>query len=129
MSTIRNYILVDDDPLNNIISSIEIEGALGEVNVTVFEDPEEGLTYIQEKYAKNLVPTILFLDINMPSISGWQFLESYDTFSDDIKKQLIIYILSSSIDPRDTDKAKTNQYIMGYVPKPLESKVIRSIAG
>jgi len=129
MSTIRNYILVDDDPFNNIISTMEIEGALGEVNVTIFENPEEALTFIQEEYVKTLAPAILFLDINMPSLSGWQFLENYDTFSEEIKKELVIYILSSSIDPRDTEKAKANKYIMGYIPKPLESNMICSIAG
>jgi response regulator RpfG family c-di-GMP phosphodiesterase len=129
MSTIRNYILVDDDPFNNIISNMEIEAALGEVNVTTFEIPEDGLVFIQHEYIKNLIPTVLFLDINMPSLSGWQFLEKFEKFSEELKFKISIYILSSSIDPRDMDKAKANKYIRGYIAKPLESNVILSIAG
>src|ERR1041385_1044555 len=98
MSTVRKYILVDDDPFNNIISSIEIESALGEVDITSFEIPEEGLAFIQHKFIKTLIPTILFLDINMPSLTGWEFMEQYEKFGEAVKKQINIYILSSSVD-------------------------------
>ena len=129
MSTIRKYILVDDDPFNNIISSMEIESALGEVDIKTFEVPEEGLAFIQNEYIKNLLPTILFLDINMPTLTGWEFMEQYEKFSEEVKKQISIYILSSSVDPRDKDKAKANKYIKGFISKPLESETILSLAG
>lgn len=129
MSTIVNYILVDDDPFNNIISNMELEEALGEVAVTIFEMPEECLMFIEDVYVKDLIPTILFLDINMPTLSGWQFMEKYEKFSDEIKDHIRIYILSSSIDPRDIDRATASKYIKGYIQKPIESQTILSVAG
>jgi response regulator RpfG family c-di-GMP phosphodiesterase len=129
MSTLRKYILVDDDPFNNIISNIEIESTLGEVDIKIFEIPEEGLAFIKNEYIKSLMPTILFLDINMPTLTGWEFMEQYEKFSEEIKNQIRIYILSSSVDPRDKDKAEAHKYIKGFISKPLEHETILSVAG
>ena len=129
MSTIRTYILVDDDPFNNMISSGEIESTLGQVDIATFEIPEEGLSFIQHEYIKSLVPTILFLDINMPTLTGWEFMEQYNKFSDHVKKQISIYILSSSVDPLDKNKAESNENIKGFISKPLESETILTLAG
>ena len=129
MSTIRKYILVDDDPFNNIISSEEIESTLGQVDIATFEMPEDGLAFIQHEYIKSLMPTILFLDINMPTLTGWEFMEQYNKFSDKVKNQISIYILSSSVDPLDKYKAESNENIKGFISKPLESETILSLAG
>ena len=128
MSAIRNYIIVDDDPINNIICKMQLEIALGAVDIKTFESPEEGLEFIENEFVKSPVPTILFLDINMPSISGWEFLEQYEKFIEDVKTQIAIYILSSSVDPRDKDKASANKYIKGFLSKPLDKAMILSIA-
>jgi response regulator RpfG family c-di-GMP phosphodiesterase len=128
MSTIRKYILIDDDPFNNIISNIELESTLGEVDIKTFEIPEEGLAFIKNEYIKILMPTILFLDINMPTLTGWEFIEQYEKYRTEIKNQITIYILSSSVDPHDIDKAKANKHIKGFISKPLQSDVILSIA-
>ena len=128
MSAIRNYIIVDDDPINNIICKMQLEIALGAVDIKTFESPEKGLEFIENEFVKSPVPTILFLDINMPSISGWEFLEQYEKFIEDVKTQIAIYILSSSVDPRDKDKASANKYIKGFLSKPLDKAMILSIA-
>jgi len=129
MSTIQKYILVDDDPFNNIISNIEIESALGKVDIISFEIPEEGLAFIEREYKRTLMPTILFVDINMPTITGWEFMEQYEKFSEEIKRQISVYIVSSSLDPGDVDKADANKYIKGFISKPLNHEMILSIAG
>ena len=129
MSTIRKYIIVDDDPINNIICKMQIESTLGGVDIKTFEVPEEGLAYIQNEYIKSLEPTVLFLDINMPTITGWEFMEEYEKFSEAIKKQISVYIVSSSLDVRDMDKAGGNKYIKGFISKPLQREMILSIAG
>ena len=129
MSTIRKYIIVDDDPLNNLLCTMQLKSKLGEVEIKTFEVPEEGLAFIQNEYIKSLEPTVLLLDINMPTINGWEFMEQYEGFGEEVKNQITIYILSSSIDQRDRDKAKANQYIKGFISKPLNNGAILSIAG
>jgi CheY-like chemotaxis protein len=129
MSAVLKYILVDDDHLCNEISGMVLEDALGEVDIKAFTRPEEALEFIEKEYAKNLGHTVLFLDINMPRINGWQFLERYEKFSEQIKRQINIYILSSSIDRLDKNKAEANSNVAGFISKPLDIETLTSISG
>jgi len=126
MSTDLKYIIVDDDSFNNTICTMILEDALGNVEIQEFTKPEKALLFIRENVKS---PTILFLDINMPTLSGWDFLEQYEKFSEGVKMHVSIYMLSSSLDRRDKDKAKANKYVKGFISKPLEFETVISIAG
>ncbi len=106
-----------------------LKNLFGEVDIKTFTVPEEGLVFIENEYMTNLEPAILFLDINMPTLTGWEFMDRYEKFSEEVKKQISIYILSSSVDQRDKDKAKANQYIKDFISKPLKRETILSISG
>lgn len=125
MSTDLKYIVVDDDSFNNMICRMIIEDALGEVEINEFTEPEEGLLFIQQNIKS---PAVLFLDINMPTLTGWEFLEHYDKFDEEVKTHVSVYILSSSLDWRDKDKASANKYVKGFLSKPLEFETVISIA-
>jgi len=129
MSLKKKYIIVDDDPTNNIICNIMLEMVLGKVDIKTFESPEKGLSFIKNEYSKSLFPTVLFLDINMPTLTGWQFMEEFEKLGKKVKDKISVYILSSSVDSRDKDKARANKYIKGFISKPLEKEVILSVCG
>jgi CheY-like chemotaxis protein len=78
----KHFLLIDDDPQNNMISAMVIRNSLQdtEVQVTDFINPEVGLKYIGTTYINEISKekTILFLDINMPILSGWEFLENLE---------------------------------------------------
>jgi len=129
MSTDVRFILVDDDDFNNILHDIVIKSILGEgVDIETFTEPEKGLEFIQEKYAESSDHTVLFLDIHMPKINGWEFLMRYEEFSDEVKIQISIYVLSTSLDHRDRNKAADNKNVKGFVSKPITTETILSIA-
>ena len=128
MSTIQSFILIDDDPFNNVICSMVIEQSIGKADIKSFEVAEEGLLHIGN-FNKDHEPAILFLDINMPGMTGWEFLERFEKFGDHIKEKISIYILSSSIDERDKDKATFSKYISGFISKPLRQQTVFTIAG
>ena len=70
-------------------------------------------------------PTILFLDLSMPEMTGWDWLFKFEQLPHTIKKQVTIYILTSSISSKDSERAKTNVYVKSYILKPLnKSKVL-----
>jgi len=119
---INHFILVDDDPLNNMLSQIAIEDALEFADIKKYEKPLLALREIEEDYAKlrKDEKTILFLDINMPLMTGWQFLDVYKGFSEFIRNQIIIFILSSSVYRRDVEQAETNPLVAGFISKPLD---------
>jgi two-component SAPR family response regulator len=128
MSTDMKFILVDDDDFTNILHDIIIKDTLGEeADIETFSKPEEGLEFIKKNYAESSGRTVLFLDINMPRINGWEFLEQYEEFSEAIKKQINIYILSSSLDHRDMRRAEENKNVRGFISKPLTTETILAI--
>lgn len=129
VNQILTYIIVDDDSFNNLLCKIVIEKTLGLVNIETFTLPAQALDFILNKYENILLPTVLFLDINMPTMTGWEFLEKFEKLSDTIKQQITLYILSSSVDERDKAKADNNKYIKGFLSKPLQEDTILSIAG
>jgi CheY-like chemotaxis protein len=128
MSADLKYIIVDDDPFNNMICTLMIKRTLHEAGIKSFTLPEEGLLFIKNNYNLNSDHTILFLDINMPSLSGWQFLERYEKFSENVKMQINIYLHSSSVNQLDREKAKANKNVKGFISKPLNSEAILSIS-
>lgn len=129
IETTLKFMLVDDDELNNTLSKMVIKKVLDDVEVTDFLEPNDALNYIQAESSKlaNGEIVTLFLDINMPSISGWEFLDLFDAFTDRIKNQFNIYILSSSIDPADISRAKLNPLVVDFVEKPMKKAILSKI--
>lgn len=128
MSNSLKYIIVDDDPFNNMICNMTLKKTFGEVDTKIFTLPEEGLLFIKNNFGINSDHTVLFLDINMPTLTGWDFLDEYEKFSENVKGPISIYLLSSSIDKRDWEKAKENKYVKGFLVKPMYRETIISIA-
>ena len=129
-TTQRRFLIVDDDPQNNILSKMALKKSLGEVEVRDFLIPEKGLEYIQSEFLDvRGMKTILLLDINMPTMSGWEFLEKFEVLADFIKMQFEIYILSSSVDPRDLKKVSENSLVLGFIEKPLRKERLLEMFG
>ena len=121
------FVVIDDDRINNMLCKIVIEKVASECEIKTFESPEEGLEYFQKGYTANGVPTVLFLDINMPTWSGWEYLFYFDSLDKDIKDQVIIFMLSSSVDPSDKQRAFDNRNVTGYLEKPITTEKIETI--
>lgn len=126
MSQRPDFIIIDDDPINNKLCQLNIKRTVPEAYIRTFTNPEEGLKYLQELFnvdEKN--DTILYLDINMPEMNGWEFMEQFEKFNPEIRELVKVYILSSSVNPRDREKAMSNDNIEDYIVKPLSSDTIR----
>ena len=128
MNTILKYIIVDDDPFNNMICRMTLQKALGEVDTRIFTLPEEGLLFIKNNFDVNSEHTVLLLDLNMPTLTGWDFLDQYEKFGENVKGPISIYLLSSSINRLDWDKAKENKNVKGFLVKPMYRETIISMA-
>jgi CheY-like chemotaxis protein len=127
----KRFLLVDDDPINNSLTKIILKKVLGEVHINDFTHPEDGLEFINSGASHHILDgkTTLFLDLNMPYLSGWDFLEEFDLFKASIKEQYNIYILSSSINLNDINLAKENTYVIDFIEKPLDSAKLIKIFG
>ena len=122
--------IIDDDSIYRftIVRTLEIE-KVAETIIT-FADGEEAIQFIQENLGdQSKLPDVIFLDINMPIMDGWQFLEEYEKIFDTLGKTIIIYLVTSSIDPADMDRAKKISLITRYLTKPLKPESLRSLVG
>jgi CheY-like chemotaxis protein len=122
-----HFVVIDDDTINNMVCRAAIKSATGGKTAVCFNKPVDGLHYFENEYQSldNSPPTILFLDINMPEMNGWEWLEKFSGFQQSIKEKLIIYILSSSVNPTDIDHAHSNYLVKDYIVKPLtKAKVL-----
>lgn len=117
----KKYIVVDDDKTNNMICELTISKFEENADIHLFTEPEKGLEFLKEDAAKNeLGEAILFLDINMPTMTGWEFLDEFINFQDQVKGKVTIYILSSSLEDF-SEKAEKYPFVSGFLSKPLET--------
>jgi CheY-like chemotaxis protein len=119
--TIKRFLLVDDDPLNNLLTQMILKKSFEEVHIKIFTNPEDALEYMKSEPLDIPIDekTTLFLDINMPTLTGWEFLEVFELFDSSIKEQYDIYILSSSVEEKELNRAKENGIILDFIEKPL----------
>lgn len=127
MSKINSILLIDDDQINNFINKRIIGKLEITDNVSIASNGEEALDYIQ-KYCKKSgnCPELIFLDINMPVMNGFEFLNEFKNIDLNNKNQVKIIVLTTSSNPGDMQKLK--QYsIKGFLNKPLTEKKILEI--
>lgn len=126
---ITHFIIIDDDPVNNLICDKIIKSLFSDADVQSFTDPQKGLDYICTNYdAVNDQATILFLDINMPVLNGWEVLDRLMDCADVIKSQFSIFILSSSIAINDRQQADDHPGVKGFLIKPLTVQKVHDVA-
>ncbi len=129
MNQPKRFIVVDDDRSNNLICEFSLRRFSASTDIKTFLKPEVALQYIKDSYysTQDDTCTVIFLDINMPILSGWDFLDIFKEFKSDIKKQFIVYMLTSSIDARDREKAELNPLVKGFLCKPLSTDAVKKI--
>ena len=126
MKKIKLACLVDDDPI--VVFGLKKMMKLTQFceNFLVFSNGQEALDALTAIIkAKKEVPQLILLDLNMPVMDGWEFLEEFTKV--DPPKAITIYILTSSIDPRDQERAKKFSNVSKYVVKPVTIEQLEEI--
>lgn len=120
MPLFDSVFLVDDDPINNLIN----RRLLGKVGISdrivEFLSGDDALEMLSAEPVENKV--LVLLDINMPVMNGWEFLDKYKSILPHRKDKILI--LSSSIDFQDRQKAKEYSIVEGFMEKPLNLEVL-----
>jgi two-component system, chemotaxis family, chemotaxis protein CheY len=121
--------IVDDDSVNNTVCTLIINRAQFANSVTAFTKATEALEYLQNNIKNNpsQLPDVIFLDINMPIMNGWDFLDVFVPLLPQYPKPLLLYMLSSSVYHEDMAKAKHYPIVSDYLPKPLNTAILNSI--
>lgn len=130
MKNVHLCFIIDDDPIF-IYGTKRIMNEVGfSENIVVYNNGQEAIDGLKEiSEAGALMPDVIFLDLNMPIMNGWEFLEEYNNLPNHNSIKAVIYIISSSIDPRDLERVKNYSDVRNYILKPITPNNLVDILG
>ena len=118
MNSKINLLVIDDDDINIFIIKKIVEKTGYEAKMVAKTNGQLAIDYINELISTGQpLPQLILIDINMPILNGWEFLEAYEKLG--IEQTIDMYMLSSSVYENDIEKAKTYKTVKGFISKPL----------
>lgn len=127
----RAVMLIDDNEIDNLINQKMIEAAAITENIYTHTGAKSAIEFLKnmEKMdvADKVLPDVIFLDIDMPLMDGFQFLDEFANLSQLTRKKCKIIMLTSSINPQDFNRAKKYENVKLYLNKPLSHDSIMKI--
>jgi CheY-like chemotaxis protein len=125
---LKTVLLIDDDEGTNFIHEFVIKNSNCAEEVCSVQSGSEALNYLKAMGEKNLPqPDLIFLDINMPGMNGWEFLKKYDELNQIKKESIVVVMLTTSLNPDDEKMAKSIPSISGFKNKPLTTETIEEV--
>jgi len=121
MARCKTCLRIDDNYIDNFVTRKILESGNFVENIVVRQSPGDAIEALR---IGAVTPDVIFLDIRMPMMTGFEFLEEYDKLSIANKQDIKIYMLSSSLDPTDMQKSVVNKYISNYIHKPITHKAL-----
>lgn len=128
MEPLLNFFLIDDSAFDLFIyEKLLIKSGITN-SVKTFNSARDALKHLIAK-ADELPDTIILLDLQMPDMNGFEFIDEFDQLPGDLRSKIRIFMLSSTIDTRDIEKAKASTHILDLLPKPLEIPFLKKKLG
>ncbi len=129
MPKFNKVLLVDDDPITVLVCERILQFTGFAEKIIPLKNGQEALDYV-ERYLLNApeqLPEIIFLDLNMPVMDGWEFLEKYQYLKPSSGVMPAVYILSSTVDPEDKSRGLAYAYVRKFISKPLTKEHLNEI--
>lgn len=129
LDKLKTILLVDDDEASNFLHSIFINKLDLDINLNSALNGQEALDFILGKGQEELqLPCMIMLDLRMPVMDGWQFMDAYEEHvPKKLKDQITIVLVTISDNQEDKDRAVTNPYIADFSQKPLSDDTFKQL--
>lgn len=116
----KKVYLIDDDEIFVFLTKKTILKVTDNVEVEVFSDGYQAITHLKEiADNREALPDVIFLDLNMPVMDGWEFLDEYKDIRESLARQTQLYIVSSSISPHEMERSNNIDAVSAFIIKPL----------
>ncbi|MCA9621230.1 MAG: response regulator [Myxococcales bacterium] len=125
MKKLREILLVDDNDADNYLHRIVIEELDCAETISEARDGTQALALLRSAEAPP--PEIIFLDINMPRMNGWQFLDAFEKLPVQRQSKVVIVMLTTSLNPDDHERAVRRPSVKGFENKPLTADALQLI--
>ena len=127
----RTVMLIDDNEIDNLINQKMIEAASITENIYTHTGAKSAIEFLKNMerldVAEKVLPDLIFLDIDMPLMAGFQFLDEFEKLSNVAKNKCKIVMLTSSINPQDFNRSKKYTNVKLYLNKPLSHESIMKL--
>ena len=125
MQAFKKVLYIDDDVITITIYTRTMKICNFSDNVASCSNGKQAKDYLMSN--ENALPDIIFLDINMHIMGGWEFIEWFEKWIAPLNVNIPVYMVSSSISKEDEDKAKTYKLVRGYISKPITVDYLNKI--
>jgi CheY-like chemotaxis protein len=123
-----NFLMIDDNPIEHLIMQKMFDKFHLFPEAVHSLDARISMTLLENRCSDpNILPDVIFLDLNMPCYSGWDFLCDFERLYKKIKKQVDIYIISSSIDPSDRLLVDKYDFVKTCISKPVKTETLLNL--
>lgn len=120
----KTCLLIDDNYIDNFVTSKLLENSRFADSIIVSQSSAEAIEALRDG---KITPDVIFLDLRMPVMDGFEFLQEYDKL-DIAKDGVKVFMLSSSLDPTDLRRSLDNKYITQFLHKPLTKKILEELS-
>ena len=121
-------LLIDDDEIANYINSSVVKHVDCCETVVTVQSGKAALDYLTTEEDGNYPqPDLIFLDINMPGMNGWEFLEHYQKLKKSQQGKIIVVMLTSSVNPDDVEKARSMREVSEFKTKPMTEEMLKEV--
>lgn len=128
MKKVNAILLIDDNEADNEFHKRAILKSGVCTNIEVANGGQKALDYLKKCGDNDITPPeLIFLDINMPGMNGFEFLEEYHRLDAKLKSKMVVFMLTSSLMPEDKAKAKNSGEVSDFLNKPLTAQTVTSI--
>lgn len=128
---LKSILLVDDDRATNFLNKRLLDKMDVATSIHIARNGVEAMDYLLKAYEGEQgfpVPDLIFLDLNMPLVNGWEFLDRYESLPEDFKNSIAVMMLTTSLRQDDIERATTNKVVKGFLHKPLTTQdVIKTL--